>query len=147
MRSLKTGAVLLSIWSGLNLLVAVAVTGTTLAGHTPPALSLALTGAEIERVDAKILAVVNAQAAIANPCIAALCALVLVVTWTSLIAHARWAFWALAATLVPVQVFGFVSDAFLGHRNRVANVASSVLLAAGLALAARALLARRVGQA
>jgi hypothetical protein len=63
----------LFLWGGLNLLVAVVVTATTLSGRNPPALSILLTAAEIHRLDGKVIAVVNAQAALANPCIVALC--------------------------------------------------------------------------
>jgi hypothetical protein len=134
MRSVKLGAILLSVWTGFNLLVAVAVTGMTLAGRPPPALALMLSAGEIAALDPRALAVVNAQAAIANPVIVALCGLVLAVVWTSLVRGARWAWRALAGTLVPLQLFGFVSDAFLGQCNLAANAISTVVLIAGLAL-------------
>lgn len=134
MKSLKAGAILLSIWSGLNLAVAAAVTAMTLAGRAPPALSFLFPASEIQRLDARLIAVVNAQAALANPCIVALCMIVLVVVWTSLVARARWALWTLAGSLVPLQLFGFVSDAFLGNRNIASNVISSVVLFVGLGL-------------
>lgn len=135
MKRLKGGAVLLSIWCGLNMAVALGVTAMTLAGRNAPALSLVLADAEIRALDPKLVAVVDAQAALANPCIVALAALVLVVVWTSLVARARWALPALAATLIPLQAFGFVSDAYLKNRNLVANAASSVILLTALALA------------
>jgi hypothetical protein len=139
MKSLKAGAVLLSIWSGLNLLVAVAVTAMTVTGQPPPALSLLFADTEIRGLDKNILAVVNAQAALANPSVVALCIVVLAIIWKGLIARAWWTFWILAAALVPLQVFGFVSDAFLGHHNLVANVASTLVLTAGLSLSGHAL--------
>jgi hypothetical protein len=139
MRSLMAGAVLLSLWSGLNLLVAAAVTAVTLSGGEPPALSLVFGPDAPRDLDAKALAVINAQAALANPCIVALCLLVSAITWTSLVARRRWSFWALVVALVPLQAFGFASDAFLGHKNLIANVASSALLFAGLALSGYAL--------
>jgi hypothetical protein len=133
-RSLSAGAVLLSVWSGLNLLVAIAVTAVTFSGRMPPALQLLFTDAEIGGLDPKVLAVVNAQAALANPCIAALCALVLVILWKGIVAQVRWTWWAVAAALCPLQVFGFASDAVLGHRNLLVNLVSSAILLAGLAL-------------
>lgn len=139
MKSLKAGMILLSIWSGLNLLVALVVTATVLAGRSPLALSLVFTNAEIAHLDKKAVAVINAQAAIANPSLLALCVLVLAIVWTSLAARSRWAFWALTGSLLPLQAFGFVSDSFLGHRELVANCISTMLLVAGLALAGHAL--------
>jgi hypothetical protein len=127
--------VLLSIWCGLNMAVALGVTAMTLAGRNAPALSLVLADAEIRTLDPRLVAVVNAQAALANPCIVALCALVLVLIWTSLVARARWALPALGGTLIPLQAFGFVSDAYLHNRNLVTNAASTVILLTALALA------------
>jgi hypothetical protein len=134
MRSRQVGAVLLSIWSGLNLLLALGVTAITVGGGRPPALALVLTDSEIARLDPKVLSVVSAQAALANPAIAGYCTLVLTLVWRPLRQNHQWAWLALACTAVPLQVFGFVSDGFLGHGAVVANVSSSVVLLAGLAL-------------
>ena len=131
---MKMGAVLLSVWSGLNAAVALAVTVMTLLGKPPPALALLMTYAQIQAADATVLAVVNAQAAIANPLIMAVCFLVLVLVWKGIVPGTAWAYWAVASALVPVQVFGFVSDGYLGHHNMVANAVSSVVLGAGLVL-------------
>jgi hypothetical protein len=134
MRTMKAGALLLSVWSGFNGVVASVVTALTLSGRSPPALSMMFTEPEIPRLDGRVISVVNAQAALANPCVVALCILVVVVTWKGVVRKARWAFLALAATLVPLQVFGFVSDGFVGHHNIAANITSTALLAAGLTL-------------
>jgi hypothetical protein len=136
---LKVGAMLLSLWSGLNILVAVAVATMTLSGRNPPALSILFTDAEIHRLDGKVIAVVNAQAALANPCIVALCLVVLGTIWKGLIARMRWSFWVLVGALLPLQAFGFVSDAFLGHRNLIANLVSTAILITGLGLSGCAL--------
>lgn len=132
MRQRKIGAFFLTGWAGLNFLVALAVTGLTLAGRPPPALRLLLPEAEISRVDPIALAVINAQALLVNPCIMALCALVLCLVWNGLRAPAGWMFWALALVLLPLQAFGFVSDGALGHRNLIANLVSSAVLMTGL---------------
>ena len=139
MKSLKAGAVLLSIWCGLNAAVAAYVTAVTLSGGAAPALALALRPSEVAAADPRLLAVVNAQAAIANPCIIALCGLVLALTWTCIATGMRWALRALAATLIPLQAFGFVSDGFLRNRNLAANGVSTLVLLASLALMKRGL--------
>lgn len=126
----KAGTVLLSLWAGLNALVALFVTVSTVLQRSPPALRLMLSEDEIRAVEPRALAVIQAQAAIANPLIIAVCALALFLLYTR---PPRW--WpVLAGTLLPVQAFGFVSDAFLGGRNLVANVVSTVLLGLGLLL-------------
>lgn len=145
MRSVKLGAILLSVWSGLNLLVGAAVTALTLASRPPPALAMVFSGAEIARLDPRVREVVSAQAALCNPLIVALCGLVLAIVWTSLVRGARWAWWALAAALVPVQLFGFVSDGFLGHHNLVANAVSTVILGTALALTGAYALDKKAG--
>lgn len=133
---LKVGAVLLSLWSGLNLLVALGVTATTLAGRPPPALGFLFDDAAINQLDPRVLAVINAQALVANPLIVALCGLTLLVLWQGVMRGARWAWAALCFTLLPVQLFGFVSDTQLGGKNLAANVVSSLVLVAGLVLCA-----------
>jgi hypothetical protein len=129
MKALKAGAVLLSIWSVVNLLVAVGVTILTLRGRTPITMMVG-----DEPGSPRLHAIVYAQAALCNPCIAALCLLVLVITWSSLVRRAHWAFWALVATLAPLQAFAFVSDGYLGHRNLGANIGSTLLLGVALSL-------------
>jgi hypothetical protein len=141
MSRLKAAALLLSVWSGLNFAVAAAVTVMTLRGAAP-ALLLVFRPFELTAIDPRALAVVKAQAAIANPCICALCVLVVVIAWTSLVARRRWPVWALAGTLAPLQAFAFVSDAFLGQRNLIANLSSTALVAVSLILAAVGLGAR-----
>jgi hypothetical protein len=127
---LKLGVILLSIWTALNFAVAAWVTVATVSGHAPPALRLVMTDDEIAHVEPRALAVINAQAAIANPLIMAVCAFVLVLLWRS--RTERWAIVALGGILVPVQLFGFVSDSFLGGTNATANVVSTVVLLSGL---------------
>ncbi len=136
MRALRAGAIVLSIWCVLEALVALVVTAATLAGRAPPALALVMSEERIAAADPDLVAVVNAQASIANPLIVSLTIAVLVITWKALVVRARWALPALAAILGPLQVFGFVSDAYLGGRNWIANGVSSVVLAVALGLAA-----------
>lgn len=129
------GKILLTVWAGLNALVAAIVTVATLMGEAPPALRLVLSEAEIARVDRPALAVIHAQAAIANPLILVVCGWVIVAVWKGL--QERWVRLTLFATLLPLQAFGFVSDGYLGHTNLAANAISTGLLAVGLFLAGR----------
>lgn len=139
----RLGLVLLSLWCVANALVALGVTALTLAGRAPPALALVMDAAEAARVEPRALGVVNAQAVLLNPLIAALCALVLVLARKGFTPATPWALPAVAAALLPVQAFGFVSDGFLGSRNLAANGASTAVLVAALGLLGLA--ARRAG--
>lgn len=76
----------------------------------------------------------GAGACCANPLIVGLCLLTLAIVWKGLMSGSRWGFGALLISLLSVQAFGFVSDAYLGHHNLVANVVSTIVLVAGLAL-------------
>jgi hypothetical protein len=131
---IKVGAILLSVWSVLNLVVAVIVTAATLAGRRAVILQLLFDGAQLPTMDPRLVAVINAQAVLANPTIAALCVIVLALIWTSVVKQARWAFWTLAGTLLPLQIFAYLSDRFLANHNLTANAVSSILLVAGLVL-------------
>jgi hypothetical protein len=137
MNRARAGAILLSLWSGLNLLLALAIlVALTLLRKNAPALSILFEPSEIQALDAKVLGTVNALAVLANACIAGFCLLVLTVVWTALRERQSWALPALAGAMGLVQVCGFVSDGFLGHRNLVANAVSTAVLVAGLTLSA-----------
>jgi hypothetical protein len=129
------GVVLLSLWSGLNLLLAVGIVLAMLAfGRHAPALSLTLSSAEVRAADPRLLGTVDALAILGNACIAGFCALVLVIVWQALVKGARWAWPALAVSMIGVQACGFFSDARLGHHDLVANLASTAVLMVGLVL-------------
>lgn len=137
MNTLKIGGTLVSVWTGFNLLLAVAILiAITAFGRNAPGLSILLTDEEIQQLHPNVLATMNGIAVLANACIAALCMLALVVTRTALQVRARWALWSLAGALGGVQTFGYVSDAYFGHRNLVANLVSTAVLGVGLVLAA-----------
>jgi hypothetical protein len=134
MKTQKIGLVLLSLWCGLEIAVAGWVTAMTFAGRSPPALLLVMSEARIPSVPHEALAVINAQAAIANPCIGGVAAMALVLAWRGVARGERWTWWLLVGTLLPLQASAFGSDSFLGHRNLVANLISTLLLVASLAL-------------
>ena len=137
MKSAKAGAVLLSIWSGLNLLLAVGILIAVIVLHrNPPSLSMVFSDAEISRLDVKAIGLIRALAVLFNACAAAFCLLVLWVVWKGLVRGNRWAFWALATSMVLLQAFGFVGDTYLGNHNVLPNAISSVVLVAGLTIAA-----------
>jgi hypothetical protein len=137
MKRANIGLGLLTLWGSLNILVAAAVTVMTLAKESPPALRLVMSADAIRRLDPQALAVVNAQASLANPCIIGFCVLVLTMLWSNRGApksRSHVSYSVLVPTLLFVQVFAFISDGFLGHKNLPANLASTLLLAAGLTL-------------
>jgi hypothetical protein len=137
MKRAKIGLVILTLWGSLNILVAAAVTIMTLAKESPPALRLVMSGDAIRRIDPLALAVINAQAAFVNPCIIGFCVLVLSMLWSNRrppqgASHVS--YYVLVPTLLFVQIFAFISDGYLGHKNLPANLVSTFLLTIGLTL-------------
>jgi hypothetical protein len=131
----KSGALLLSIWCGFQVLLASGIViAMILGGRHAPALSILFEDREIGAIDPRALATIDGLAILCNSVIAALCALALGVIWGGVIARARRAWWMLAATLGPVQASGFASDACFGHRDLIANLVSTAILAAALLL-------------
>jgi hypothetical protein len=104
------GAIVLTIWSGFNLLLAAAILVAIIAFQR------------------------NAPAVLFNACAASFCALILVVIWTSLINKARWAYWTVTGSMLFLQAFGFVCDSYLGDRDLLANIVSMAVLLIGLGL-------------
>ena len=134
---LKAGAIVLSIWSGVNLLLAGAiVVSMTMLGRNAPGLRILFDEAAVRGLDPRALATVNAIAVLFNACALAFCLLMLYVTWSGVAVGTKSALWALVVTAGPLQVCGFRSDAYLGGRDLLANVISSVVLLAGLGLSA-----------
>ena len=133
MKRERVGAVLVSVWSGINLVLAIGVLAwITLAGRDAPCLSVLLDDAVYRAMDPRAIAVVNALAVIGNAGLAATCALVLAIAWLAPPSRARWSWPTLAAITIPLQGMGFVSDAYLDHRDWLINVGSTAVLAAGL---------------
>jgi hypothetical protein len=118
---------LLSIWIGFNLLLAAGILFSMVAlRRNAPSLSMVFSEVEIARLDRKALALVNTLALLLNACVVALCGLALRLLFDEKPPRFR-----LLASLGFVQLFGFLCDAYLGHRNLVANLASTGVLAAG----------------
>lgn len=137
---LRVGSILLTLWSGVNLLLALGIlAGLGLFGLDAPALGILFDPSEIARLDPKVLGTVNALAVFGNACAAGFCLLVLFLTWTGLARRSAPSLRILALATLPVQAFGFLSDSFLGNRNLVANLVSTGVLLAGLVLAGIAL--------
>jgi hypothetical protein len=137
MKRAKIGLVTLTLWGSLNILVAGVVTIMTLAKESPPALRLVMSSDAIRRIDPQALAVINAQAAFANPCIIGFCILVLTMLWSNRRTPkggGHFSHYVMVPTLLFVQIFAFVSDGYLGHKNLPANLLSTLLLAVGLTL-------------
>ena len=132
---MRAGAVLLSIWSGINLLLAVGIIVSMLVlGRHAPALTMYVGETRLRALDQHVVGVVDALAIFGNGCAAAFCALVLVLVWRGVTRGVSWAWPALAVTAGGLQALGFASDARLDHRGLAVNLGSTAVLATGLTL-------------
>lgn len=130
---LRTGAIVLTVWIGFNLALALGILFAVLVlGKNAPALTILYGDTLATGMDPRALATINAFAVIFNACAAALCGLALAITWYALMRKARWAFWSLSVCLLFLQAAGFASDAFFQHKDIVANVVSSLCLLVGV---------------
>lgn len=138
---LRTGMIVLSIWSGLNLLMGVTCNAVMVLNQNSPGFRLLFGDSTIQEYDPSIVAAINSMAMLCNALVAACCLLALVVIWTGLAKRATSAFWGLLIALGWFQLFGFVSVAYYGGGWMVLSyyIVSSAVLVVGLGFSACAL--------
>src|SRR5947207_4143562 len=130
---LRTGAILLSLWTGFNLVLALGILFMLLVlGKNAPALLILYGDLKAEGMDPRALWTINALAVMFNACAASICALSLAMIWFAVVRKSVWAFWSLAGCLTFLQAAGFASDTFLGNKDLLANAFSSLLLLCGI---------------
>lgn len=139
---LRAGMIVLSIWSGLNLLMALAANGAMVSGQNSPGFRLLFGDETVRGFDPAVVAAVNSMAMLCNGLVAAYSLLALVVIWTGLARRAMPAFWGLLLAMGTFQLFGFVSVAYYGGGGMVLSyyLASAAVLVVGLGLSGYALL-------
>jgi hypothetical protein len=134
---LRVGKILLSLWTGLNLALALGILFMMLVmGRNAPCLLVLFGDTQAAGMDPRALATINGLAVLFNACAAAVCGLSLAVMWIALRRGWRWAFWSLTVSLGFLQAAGFASDSFFQHKDFIANVGSSMLLLAGIGFTA-----------
>jgi len=132
---LKKGSTILSIWSGINfLLAALILTSVVVFNANSPLLVMVFEKAEIASLDAKVIASLNTLTILYNSCSVVLSVLVWLLIRKSLIAGERWAFWVLLFVIGFVEVMAFVASAGVGHARWPVNVVQSVLYIVGIGL-------------
>ena len=132
---LKAGSIILSIWSGINFLLAsLILTFIIFLKRNAPILVMVFEESEISRLDARVISAVNSLAMLYNSCAAALSVLALFVIWSGLINGQRWAFWVLLITIGFVQILAFIAFAAIGNQRWQVNVVLSALYVVGIGL-------------
>jgi hypothetical protein len=143
-RMLKTGSIILSIWSGIHGFLASLILAILLFFHgNSPLLVMVFDKPEIAGMDARVIAAMNCLTILYNTCAVAFSTLALLIIWTSLVHSRKWAFWALLITIGFLEVLAFIASAGVGNARWQVNVVLSVLYVAGIGLAGASFFRRR----
>ena len=132
---LKRGSTILSIWSGINfLLAALILTSVVIFKANSPLIVMVFEKGEIASLDARVTESLNALTILYNSCSVVLSVLVWLLIRKGLMAGRSWAFWALLFVIGFVEAMAFVASAPIGNARWQVNVVQSVLYIAGIGL-------------
>jgi len=142
-KMLKRGSTILSIWSGINfLLAALILTSVVIFSANSPLLAMVFEKTEIAGLDARVIASLNTLTILYNSCSMALSVLVWVLIRKNLIVGQRWAFWVLLFAIGFVEAMAFIASAPIGNARWQVNVVLSVLYIVGIGLSGYAIFKR-----
>jgi len=132
---LKAGSTVLSIWSGINfLLAALILTSIVILHANSPLLVMVFEKSEILGLDARVIESLNTLTILYNSCSMVVSVLVWLLIRKSLIASQKWAFWVLLFVLGFVEVMAFIASAPIGNARWQVNVVQSLLYVVGISL-------------
>jgi hypothetical protein len=141
---LKRGSMVLSIWSGINfLLAALILTSVVILNTNSPILPLVFEESEIASLDAKVIESLNALTILYNSCSVVVSVLVWLLIRKSLIAGQKWAFWVLLFVIGFVEVMAFIASALIGNARWQVNIIQSILYIMGIGLCAYPILKQK----
>jgi hypothetical protein len=135
---LKRGSIVLSIWSGINFLLAfiILIYVIILKKNSPILQVASFSEIEIANLSTKIIASLNAFTILYNSC----SLMISVLTWRlirkNLAAGEKWAFWILVGVIGFIEVMAFLASSYIGHGRWQVNVVQSVLYVVGISLCA-----------
>jgi hypothetical protein len=133
---LKRGSIVLSIWCGLNFLLALVILFYVIVlKKDSPILQVAsFSDLEIASLGAKTVDALNCFTILYNSC----SLMVSVLTWPlirqNLVAGQKSAFWMLVFVIGFVEGMAFLASAYIGNGRWQVNVLQSVLYLAGICL-------------
>jgi len=138
---LKTGSIILSIWSGINfLLAALILTNVVIFNANSPLLVMVFEKYEIASLDTRVIASLNTLTILYNSCSMVLSLLVWLIIRKNLNTGQKWAFWALLFVIGFVEVMSFIASAEVGHVRWQVNVILSILYVVGIGVTGFAIL-------
>jgi len=132
---LRVGSTILSIWSGINFLLAALILTTLVVFNADsPLLVMVFEKPEIAALDARVIASLNTLTILYNSCSVAVSVLVWAVIRKNLVAGEKWAFWLLLFVIGFIEFMAFVASAEVGHARWQVNVVLTILYVAGIGL-------------
>jgi len=130
---LKAGTTILSIWTGLNfVLAALILTSVVVFNANSPLLVMVFEKPEIAGMDARVIASLNTLTILYNSCSVVVSVLVWTIIRKALVAGQSWAFWLLLFVIGFIEVMAFIASAEVGHARWQVNVVLSILYVAGM---------------
>ena len=143
---LKKGSIVLSIWCGINFILALIILCYVIVlKKDSPILQVAsFSEAEIASLSAKTIASLNAFTILYNSC----SLVVSVLTWPlirkNLVAGEKSAFWTLVFVIGFIEVMAFFASSYIGHGRWQVNVLQSILYVVGIGLSGYSLFNRKL---
>jgi len=145
-KMLKKGSIVLSIWCGINFVLAFIILGYVIVlKQNSPILQVAsFSEAEIASLSAKTIAALNAFTILYNSC----SLVISVLTWPlirkNLVVGEKSAFWTLVFVIGFVEVMAFFASSYIGHGRWQVNVLQSILYVVGIGLSGYSLFNRKL---
>ena len=137
---LKTGSTILSIWSGINFLLAALILAILFIFNADsPLLVMVFEKPEIAALDARVIASLNTLTILYNSCSVVISVLVWTIIRKNLVAGEKWAFWLLLFVIGFIEVMAFIASAQVRHARWQVNVIQSILYIVGLGMTGYAL--------
>lgn len=133
---LKRGSTILSIWCGINFILAfIILCYVIILKQNSPILQVAsFSESEIAALSAKTIAALNCFTILYNSC----SLMVSVLTWPlirkNLVAGEKSAFWTLFFVIGFIEVMAFLASSYIGHGRWQVNVLQSILYVVGIGL-------------
>ncbi len=133
---LKTGSIILSIWCGINFILALIILCFVIfLKEDSPILQVAgFSESEIAGLGTRTIAAFNCFTILYNSC----SLMISVLTWPlirkNLAAGQKSAFWMLVAVIGFIEVMAFLASSYIGNGRWQVNVIQSILYLVGIGL-------------
>jgi hypothetical protein len=138
---LKASSAILSIWCGINfLLAALILTSVVVFGADSPLLVMVFEKSEIAGLDPRVIASLNALTILYNSCSMVVSVLVWLLIRKSLVTGQAWSFWVLLCVIGFIETMAFIASAPIDNARWQVNVVQSALYVIGIGLSGYALL-------